>query len=205
MTSVALSGRRPGRVIRTRGERGADLPGLSTLGMTLFLVSLSILFIGSMVAFLVIRLNASEWPPTGAPAIPRLLWVSTVLLLGCSVTVHAALRAIRRGDQHRLLRWLTLTCGVALLFLGCQTVGWLQFYDAPTFQSHLYGFTFYVLTGLHALHVFGGIAALVVVVILTLRGCYSWAHYPGIRNTVIYWHFLDGVWLVLFGFLLLTR
>jgi heme/copper-type cytochrome/quinol oxidase subunit 3 len=205
MTTMALSGRRTGRVIRTRGERGSEVPGLSTLGMTIFLVSLSILFVGSMVAFLVIRLNASQWPPAGAPPIPRLLWVSTLLLLGCSGTIHAALVAIRRGDQRKLMRWLSATCGLALAFLGCQSAAWLSFFDAPTFQTHLYGFTFYVLTGLHALHVLGGVVALAAVMFLTLRGSYSWAHYPGVRNAALYWHFLDGVWLVLFGFLILTR
>jgi len=202
MGSVALDGQGKGRIIRTHGERGSDAPGAGTMGITLFLISLSMLFIGSLVAVIWVRASADHWPPPNAPALPNLLWLSTALLLGCSVAIHSALAAIRRGDQRGLQRRLIWTAGLATLFLVSQAAGWIQFFDAAVFESHLYGFSFYVLTGLHAAHVIGGIVALAVVLVMTYRGSYSWAHYTGIRNTAIYWHFLDGVWLVLFGFLL---
>jgi heme/copper-type cytochrome/quinol oxidase subunit 3 len=174
------------------------------MGIALFLASLSMLFIGSIVAVIWVRVSADQWPPAGAPALPRLLWLSTALLLGCSATIHSALSAIKRGDQRGLQRGLIWTAGLATLFLACQVLGGYQFFDAAVFESHLYGFSFYVLTGLHAAHVIGGMVALAVVGVMTYRGCYSWAHYPGIRNTAIYWHFLDAAWLVLFVFLLTT-
>jgi heme/copper-type cytochrome/quinol oxidase subunit 3 len=174
------------------------------MGITWFLASLSMLFVGSLVAVVWVRIAADQWPPAGAPALPRLLWLSTALLIGCSVTIHRALGAIRRGDRQGLQRRLISTACLATLFLTSQAVGWYQFFDAAVFESHLYGFSFYVLTGLHAAHVIGGIVALAVVLVMTYRGSYTWAHYPGIRNTAIYWHFLDAVWLVLFGFLLAT-
>ena len=200
--SVALGRQGKGRIIRTRGERGSDAPGAGTMGITLFLVSLSILFIGSVVAVVWVRARADDWPPPGAPDLPHLLWLSTALLVGCSLAIHSAVAAIRRGDRRGLQQRLLWTAGLATLFLVSQAAGWFQFYDAAVFESHLYGFTFYVLTGLHAAHVIGGIVALAVVMVMTYRGSFSWAHYTGIRNTAIYWHFLDGVWLVLFGFLL---
>ena len=202
MGSMALDGQQKGRILRTRGERGSDVPGAGTMGITWFLASLSMLFVGSLVAVVWVRIAADQWPPAGAPALPRLLWLSTALLIGCSVTIHSALGAIRRGDRQGLQRRLILTACLATLFLTSQAVGWYQFFDAAVFESHLYGFSFYVLTGLHAAHVIGGIVALAVVLVMTYRGSYTWAHYPGIRNTAIYWHFLDAVWLVLFGFLL---
>ena len=201
MSSVALERQGRGRIIGTRGERGSEVPGAGTMGITLFLMSLSMLFIGSLVAVVWVRASADRWPPPDAPALPHMLWLSTALLLGCSLAIHSALAAIRRGDEQALRRRLIWTAGLATLFLASQAVGWFQFYDVAVFESHLYGFSFYVLTGLHAAHVIGGIVALAVVLVMTYRGSYSRAHHTGIRNTAIYWHFLDGVWLVLLGFL----
>ena len=70
------------------------------------------------------------------------------------------------------------------------------------FQAHLYGFGFVMLTGLHGAHALGGLVALVVVYVLTLRGVYSREHYPGVRNVTLYWHYLTVVWLLLLGLLL---
>ena len=109
MGSVALDGQGKGRVLRTRGERGSDAPGAGTMGIALFLASLSMLFLGSIVAVVWVRIGADQWPPAGAPALPRLLWLSTALLIGCSATIHAGLRAIKRGDQYGLQRWLIWT------------------------------------------------------------------------------------------------
>ena len=170
--------------------------------MAVFLIALTVLFVGSLVAVVVVRLSAGAWPPAGAPAVPRLLWLSTALLVACSATVHAALRAIRRGDRDRLVRWLGATTVLALLFLGSQSLAWVGFFDPATFGDNLYGFTFYLLTGLHAAHVVGGLVALGVGLVLAWRGAFSWAHHDGVRHIATYWHFLDGVWLVLFGFLL---
>ena len=204
MGSMALDGQGNGRVIRTDGERGSDAPGMGTMGIALFLASLTMLFAGSLVAVVWVRISADQWPPAGAPALPRLLWLSTALLIGSSATIHSALVSIRRGDQQGLQRRLILTAVLATLFLASQAAGWFQFFDAAAFESHLYSFSFYVLTGLHAAHVIGGVVALAVVLVMAYRGCYSRAHYPGVRNTAIYWHFLDAVWLVLFAFLLAT-
>jgi heme/copper-type cytochrome/quinol oxidase subunit 3 len=80
-----------------------------------------------------------------------------------------------------------------------QTAAWIRFYDAASFHTHLYAITFYMLTGLHAAHVLGGIGALAVVLVRAWRGDYGWAWFPGVRHLATYWHFLGVVWLVLFA------
>jgi heme/copper-type cytochrome/quinol oxidase subunit 3 len=199
MSEPALARSRKERPPR---ERRPPVPGASRLAMKLFLLSLAVLFLASLVAAVVVRGRAAAWPPAGAPALPRLLWLSTLLLVGCSVAVHLAVTAIRGGSQRRLLRWLGVAAGLGLAFLACQTVAWLAFYDPQRFGADLYGFTFFMLTGLHAAHVLGGLVALGIAIVLARRGAFTWAHYDGVRNVALYWHFLDGVWLVLFGFLL---
>ena len=183
-------------------ERRPAVAGASRLGMKFFLLSLAVLFVASLVAVVVVRGRAAEWPPADAPALPRLLWLSTLLLVACSVAAHVAVTAIRGGSQKRLRRWLGVTAALGVAFLASQAVAWLSFYDPERFGADLYGFTFFMLTGLHALHVLGGLVALGVGLWLARRGAFTWAQYDGVRNVALYWHFLDGVWLVLFAFLL---
>jgi cytochrome c oxidase subunit 3 len=189
-------------VLRPRGDKGE--PGAGALGLALFLASLIMLFGGGLVAYWVIRSRSPVWPPPDAPDLPLGMWVSTALLLLSSVTIQQALSAVRRGQGDRLRRRLVLTLVIAAGFVASQAWNWLHFYRLDsTFYTHLYGFTFYMLTGLHALHVLGGLIALIVVSVRAYLGHYSWAYYPGVRLTTIYWHFLGAVWLILFGLLLL--
>jgi len=177
----------------------AGTPGAARLGMRLFLASLAVLFVAGLVAFWVIRARAASWPPLGAPALPRVLWLSTALTVATSAVAQAAVGAIRRGNEPGLRRRLVLACGLAVAFLACQAVAWVLFFDRATFERHLYGFTFYVLTGLHALHVLGGLIALAVVALRAHRGAYSWAEHTAVRATAVYWHFLGAVWLTIYA------
>lgn len=166
-------------------------------GLVLFLISLTMLFAGSVVAFVVVRHRAAVWPPPGSPELPVVgLTLSTLLLLSSGGLLHRGLSAIRRGDERRLRQYLTLALYASFLFLAAQVWNWFHFASADTtFHSHLYGFTFYMLTGLHAAHVFGGLVALVVVGFRAGRGAYTWAGYQGVRHCVVYWHFLEAVWV----------
>lgn len=173
------------------------------LGIAIFLVSLSMLFAASLVAFVVIRIKAQTWRPEGAGLPWAGLMISTLLVAGCSVTVQRALGAIRRGDQIGLRRNLLATVGFAVFYVIAQSFNWWRMAqdDLLYGTGNLYGFSFYMLTVLHALHVFGGIVSLVVVLELARRGKYSWAAHAGVRQNTIYWHFLGVVWCVLLAVL----
>jgi len=189
-------------VVRPDGEAGAATPRASALGMLLFLASLSMLFAAAIVGYLVVRLRAESWPPEGAASLPPTLWLGTLLALGCSAVLQLGLRAVRAGDIGRLRRMLGVAMLLASLFLVNQTWSWVRVIGAADFRTHLHGFGFVMLTGLHGAHALGGLVALAVVYALALRGCYSWAHYTGVRNATLYWHYLSVVWLLLFGLLL---
>jgi cytochrome c oxidase subunit III len=184
-------------------ERGQPVPGAGRLGMAVFLVSLSMLFAASMVGYLVVRLRAEAWPPPGMPRLPSGLWVATAVIVGCSVTIHRALLAARRGLQQPMVRWLGATLGLGALFLILQAMNWWGLITARMpMQANLYAFTFYMLTGLHAAHVIGGLIPLGVVTSKARRGAYSAGSHPGVEYSAMYWHFLDAVWLVMFATLL---
>ena len=81
-------------------------------------------------------------------------------------------------------------------------MGWVG--QNATIRSSLYAYLFYVLTGLHAAHVIGGLVPLVVVTVNSAYGRYSSVFSAGVRQIAIYWHFLGVVWLVLFAVILAT-
>src|SRR6185295_5597870 len=112
---------------------------------------------------------------------------------------QGGLVAIRKGNEPGLERRLGTALGLGISFLVCQAVAWYEFFDRQTFGRHLYAFTFYILTGLHALHVIGGVAALAVVSTRARRHAYSWAAHAGVRSIAAYWHCLGVVWVVLYA------
>jgi cytochrome c oxidase subunit 3 len=93
-----------------------------------------------------------------------------------------------------------LSAALGVVFLSLQVWSWTQMIVAErTFNvAHLYIFTFYVLTGLHGLHVVGGLIPLVVVARRAAAGRYGSADHNGLVLCAMYWHFLDVVWITLF-------
>ena len=198
-------GKRP-VFLRSRGETGTRVPGVGVLGLSLFIASLTMVFGAAVVAYFVVRSRASEWPPPGTAELPAGLWLSTAFLLGVSLAIQSALGAIRRGAGPAFRRWLVAAFGLATAFLLSQAWNWQQFQLTDTrFDSHLFGFTFYMLTGLHAAHVIGGWIALLFVVLRSRWDFYSRAGHQGVRLCAIYWHYLDVVWLILFALLIVPR
>lgn len=178
------------------------------LGMSLFLASLGMLFAASLIGYLVIRVQLAYWPDD-LPPLPPVLWISTLLLGVSSVTMQIALNAVRAGRQGELRRMMILTTVMAASFLVFQAVawtGWLEDIIDRWDVSEPYRWalsSFYVLTGLHALHVFGGVIPMIVVTRRAIAGRYSSERYHGVQYCAMYWHFLGAVWIVLFIALLL--
>jgi cytochrome c oxidase subunit III len=178
------------------------------LGMRIFLLSLGVLFGASVIGYVTIRMVAP--PATGAlPPLPRGLWLSTLLLLAGSATVHGALQAARQDLQERLQACLTVTALLGVSFLAVQGVCWIAWAgpmrEALRGAGATYLLTgFYVLTGLHGLHVIAGLVPLLVVTRRAWAGRYSAQNHAGVSYIAMYWHFLDAVWLVLFATLLLS-
>ncbi len=205
------------------------IPGAGNLGIALLIVALGMLFAASLVSYLVVRYHMHLGP--GAEIhLPPGLWVSTAILLISSGTIHWALAAVRR-DQEKMLRLaLAVTFALGIAFLIMQTANWLDLAaamhrslaaihaqadvllpggaiipaDRSLVQHHDLLVLFYVFTILHGLHVLGGLIPLAVVTLRAFSGRYSRNYHPGVRYSVMYWHFLDIVWLLIFAVLELT-
>ena len=168
--------------------------------MWVFLAALTVLFVASIVGYLVVRLRATDWPPPGLPRLPAGLWFATVVLIAGSVTIHRALRAIRSGERAASTRWLAITTALALTFLAAQAWNWWGLIRLNlTAASNLYAFTFFMLTGLHAAHVVGGVVLMAIVLARSVRGRYGRDDHAGVTYAAMYWHFLDAIWVVLFA------
>jgi len=171
------------------------------LGLNVFLMSLSVLFIASLVGYFITRFQSPHWRIADQPGLPSGLWLSTVILIGVSAALEGALRAVRKNQLKALTRRLWVGLALVLAFLAAQVENWHVMRTAelalPT--PTLFTYTFYLLTGLHAAHVVGGFVPLGIVMARAERRAYSSSHHEGVALCVKYWHFLGVVWLVLFG------
>jgi cytochrome c oxidase subunit 3/cytochrome o ubiquinol oxidase subunit 3 len=139
--------------------------------------------------------------PTPAEALRlSLVACTTACLLASSGTVHLAERALGRGNRGGfLLGWLaTIVLGAA--FLGGTAYEWhdLIVRHGLTISRNLFGTTYYTLVGLHALHVTGGVTIMLIVFGLALGRQVTSANHGGVQLVSWYWHFVDGVWVVVF-------
>lgn len=181
------------------------------LGIRLFLLSLGILFATTILASVVIRIQIDEVWPRDLPALPGLLWFSTLVLVISSGTMQGALVAARgdRPSGAKLLMAATLSLGFLFLALqaGCWW-SWFEVVNSRWAESAEYRFAlsnFYVLTGLHALHVVGGLIPMFLVTRNAFAERYSSSSHAGMTYCTMYWHFLDCVWIVLFIVLMIGK
>ena len=126
--------------------------------------------------------------------------LATICLLSSSLTVALAERAFRREDNAKFRLWLLVTILLGLEFLASIAFEWyrLIFRHHLTISTNLFGTTFYSLVGLHASHVIVGLTLLVLVLILSLRGYVKQTHAEHIEMLSWYWHFVDGIWVIVF-------
>ena len=172
-------------------------------GIFLLLAAILMFFMALTSSFIVRKGVSNDWAPI---ELPRILWWNTAVLLASSFTIEAARRSLARSVSGDFRRWWTITTALGMLFLVGQVVAWQQLRAAGVYLStNPSSSFFYLLTGAHGAHLFGGVAALLYV------GWRSWPEQAGpsqgtaVTITSIYWHFLDALWVFLFLLLLLGR
>lgn len=173
-------------------------------GMWLFIATEAMLFAALLSSYFYVRFGSAVWP-LGGIAPPELVLpsIGTGLLLTSSATAHWAERGARRGETWRLRLGLALTVLAGLGFLGIQAREYAGASFSPS--TNAYGSLFFGITGFHGLHVLVGLGMLLAV------GTIAWRtdrfgpdrHLP-VRLTVMYWHFVDVVWLFVFASLYLS-
>jgi cytochrome c oxidase subunit III len=169
-------------------------------GMLSFLLSEVALF-GTLIVTYVFYLGRDVVGPKPAEVLSLSLVIcTTACLLASSGTVHVAERTLERGNQGGFLLWWLVTIVLGALFLTGTAFEWhdLIYRHGLTISRNLFGTTYYTLVGLHALHVTGGVTIMLIVLGLAWRSQITTVNRAGVGLVSWYWHFVDGVWVVVF-------
>jgi len=169
--------------------------------MWLGIASCTMLFMAFSSAY-VIR-QGDDWVPI---SMPSALWLSTSVLFASSFTIEWALRSLKRGFNDLFKRWLSATMLLGVLFVAGQLLAWRQLVLRGIYlDTNPHSSFFYLLTGLHGLHLLGGIVALSWIGFGALRNRFSKERATAVDVTALYWHFMDGLWIYLFLLLFVWR
>jgi heme/copper-type cytochrome/quinol oxidase subunit 3 len=174
--------------------------GSAYIAMLLFIGADVMFFAGLIGAFIVFRFGAMQWPPLGQPRLPvEVTGVNTAILLLSGYTMLRAWRATRRWNLKAIIDSLTLTLVLGSIFLLVQGYEWTKLLKfGLTLSSSVYGGTFYVLIGCHALHVLGAAIWLFAVLRKVRRGHFLEKPEIRVKLAGMYWFLVVALWPVLY-------
>jgi len=191
---------------------------VSTLGMWVFLITEIMFFGGLFVTYLVYRHGYPDAFTAGSREL--LVWAgttNTAVLITSSLTMALAVEAAQLGQRRRLMLFLVLTMVLGCVFLGIKAFEYYTEFAAhhvpgPAFQfdaaqfhhAQIFFSLYFVMTGLHALHMIVGLGLLAVMCWWAYRGVITSEYANPIEVSGLYWHFVDVVWIFLFPLLYLV-
>jgi cytochrome c oxidase subunit 3 len=172
----------------------------------LFLGSVGMLFAALTSAYIV-RQAEGNWMLF---ELPILFWVNTGIILASSVTMHWAYLAAKKDNLEAVKLAISLTTILGIAFLVGQVLAWGEMvannvHLVNVNASSVSGSFVYILSGLHGAHIISGVVFLVIVLVSTFKYKIHSKNLVQLEMCTTYWHFLDGLWLYLFVFLLLNR
>lgn len=193
------------------------------------IISIIMLF-GALTSGYIVRQGEGKWVQFN---LPQGFLISTLIIILSSVTFILASSAIKKNNQQGLRLWLGITLILGIAFVFCQYFAWKDLYaegiafsgkisdikttDINYLPAHketiheaantgnVAGSFLYMLTGLHVIHLLVGLIVLLVVVSRAYLGKYDGSQHHGVSLAATYWHFLDGLWVYLYLFLLYIR
>jgi cytochrome c oxidase subunit 3 len=190
-------------------EYPAIKPGM--MGMYIFLAS-EVMFFGSLFAtyFYLVGSNPA-WPPTPPSNTPEyyvnwwpIPFFNTIWLVSSGVTAHFGLEGLAHDRRRQFYILWTLTIVLGVIFELGQAYEFVSaFGRGLTLTANKFASAFFIMTGFHGAHVLGGLILLVLILYRATRGQFSSRNHVGPAAVTLYWHFVDVVWLFLFGILYL--
>ena len=166
------------------------------MAMWLFIIADSATFAACLVAYGFLRNATPNWPRP-FHSITNVA-IMTFILVTSSLTMLFAMDAARAGDKAKAVRWTLITAAAGVLFALLHIREWMALIDEGMtlfknpWGTGLFGSAFFSITGLHLLHVTGGVLALLVVGLRYQGGRYN---ADDLEITGLYWHFVDLVWM----------
>tara|TARA_B110000438_G_scaffold281216_1_gene307168 strand:+ start:1111 stop:1680 length:570 start_codon:yes stop_codon:yes gene_type:complete len=169
------------------------------------MISIVMLFIGFTSGYIV-RQAEGNWMEFD---LPDAFFLSTAVIILSSLTIQKSLQAARNNQFEAVKRNLAITLALGLSFAFLQFEGWSQMTEMGIFftgeNSNAAGSFVYVITLVHLVHLFAGLISLAIMYFRAKKEVYTTDNALGLELGVIFWHFLDGLWIYLFLFFLFTR
>ena len=164
--------------------------------------SIMMMFAGLTSAYIVKR-NQANWVSF---ELPTAFWYSTAVIILSSLTIFMAGRAFKERAITRYRTLVFITLGLGVLFIVVQLIGFRQLWHAGiTFTGNVSYSFLYVIVGIHAAHVVGGIIALILMSVKSFSNKIRSYSIVPVELVSIYWHFVDILWIYLLVFLLMIR
>jgi cytochrome c oxidase subunit III len=182
----------------------------SRMGLWLFLFSELILFGGMFIIYAVYRfMHAEEFRLAAAELDPFIGTINTMILLTSSLTVAMAITAIQQGKKYLSMALVSTTLILAFVFLVNKYFEWSHkisigiYPQSPELMNKpqgeiLYFGLYYVMTGLHAIHVIIGMAVLAFMLVFIAKGSINRESFVKLEAGALYWHLVDIIWIFLF-------
>jgi len=186
----------------TRAEEKARNERSYKLLLLFAMLSMTMMFAGLTSAFVVSKSRA-DWLKNFE--LPVAFYISTAVIIGCSVTFHLAKKAIQKDNRNATTSFLLGTLALGILFVILQFIGFGQIVAAGYYftgsASNITTTFLYVVTIAHMAHLAGGLISLLIIIYNHFKQKYNSTQTLGIELGAMYWHFLDLLWVYLFLFL----
>jgi cytochrome c oxidase subunit 3 len=190
----------------------------STLGMWMFLVTEIMFFGGLFTAYIVYRTQfTGVFAEASHHLNPLLGFINTLVLIGSSLTMAMSIWAAQVNKRKLIVLFLVLTMLLGLTFLGIKSIEYKEKFDhhlvpGPHFvgtefsqpeHTQIFFSLYFIMTGIHALHMIIGIGVLAWLAVLSWKGRFDSVYHNPLECAGLYWHFVDIVWIFLFPLLYL--
>lgn len=172
--------------------------------MWVVLAAIVMMFAALSSAYIILS-GGDQWRPV---SMPRMFLLSTGVIMASSFSFETAKRSLNQGKQSRSFGWLSVTLLLGVIFIACQLMGWRELAaQGVYFASHPHSSFFYFFTGVHGVHLLGGIAGLLYLLarMRLRRAVVSERTEITAQLVSLYWHTMDALWLWLFLLLLLWK
>lgn len=185
-----------------RWRKGRPSPKRFSTAIAIGMVSILMFFMALASAFLVLHHTSGVWV---AVHLPRILWFNTAVLLGSSFTLERARLRLSLGNVSGFRKLWVVTTVMGFLFVAGQLVAWRELVAQGVYiASNQASSFFYIFTGAHGVHLLGGVAALLFVLLRNFEKSQISISLAA-EITSYYWHFMDGLWIFLFALLYLGK
>jgi cytochrome c oxidase subunit 3 len=174
--------------------------------VTMWVVLAAIVMMFAALSSVYIYINLTGADRGQAVSMPRMFYLSTGVILVSSLCLETSRRSLKQKQRSGSVRWLGVTLILGFAFLACQLIGWRELAaQGVFFASHPHSSFFYFITGVHGVHLIGGIAALFYLLSRLRRSPVSEKTDVAAHVVSLYWHTMDGLWIWLFVLLWLWK